>query len=149
MKGHVVSEKSAVAYELSEDDIKREEAFLADVPFLNWGAFFMAPIWGIAHGDWPAILFYPLWIFCDNLVYSAWSNPTGASITLAVVTLVIMALVMVGYARVSSPRAAHRAAAAGYTLEQYLQRERRWAVGMALIAVAMLILATWYNLCIR
>lgn len=134
---------------LSEDDIKREDAFLADVPFLNWGAFFMAPIWGIAHGDWPAILFYPLWIFCDNLVYAAYANPSVVNIVLAVVTLAIMAAVMLGYARVSSPRSAHRAAERGDTLEQYLHKEKRWAVGMALIAIVMLIAATWYNLCIR
>lgn len=134
---------------LSEDDLAREEAFLADVPFLNWGAFFMPPIWGIAHGDWPAILFYPLWIFCDNLLYSAWENPSLLNGALACIALAAMALVMVAYARVSSPRAAHRAAAAGDTLERYLRRERRWAVSMAGIALAMLVAATWYNLCIR
>ena len=144
-----MSEEFEALQGLSEDDIQRENEFLADVPFINWGAFFMAPIWGIAHGDWPAILFYPLWIFCDNLLYSAWGNPTALNIALAAITLVVMAAVMIGYARVSSPRSAHRAAEAGDTLEQYLRREKHWAVGMALIAVAMLIAATWYNLCIR
>lgn len=134
---------------LSENDIQRENEFLADIPFLNWGAFFMAPIWGIAHGDWPAVLFYPLWIFCDNLVYFAWMNPSTLNIVLAGVTLLVMGLIMLAYARVSSPRSAHRAAQQGYTLEQYLKREKQWAVGMAIIAIVMLALATWYNLCIR
>ena len=134
---------------LTVQDYSREDAFLADLPFLNWGALFMAPIWGFAHGDWPAILFYPLWIFCDNLLYTAWASPSVMSVLMAVLAVAIMAVLMVGYARVSSPRSAHRAAERGKTLEEYLRTEKRWAIGMALIAIVMLIVATWYNLCVR
>ncbi|MDD6785084.1 MAG: viscotoxin-A3 [Eggerthellales bacterium] len=134
---------------LSDEDIAREEKFLADVPRFNWGAFFMAPIWGAAHGDWPCILFYPLWIFVDNLLFNAWLEPTAISVTLAVVTAVITAALMIGYARISSPRSAHRAADRGDTLEHYLKVEKGWAIGMAVIALAMLAFATYYNLTIR
>ena len=109
----------------------------------------MAPIWGFAHGDWPAILFYPLWMFCDNLIYAAWENPSTLNVALAVLTGIIMLVAMVAYARVSSPRSAHRALERGETLEHYLKNEKRWAVGMALIAIVMLIAATYYNLNIR
>lgn len=134
---------------LSNEDIAREEEFLADVPFLNWGALFMAPIWGAAHGDWPCILFYPLWIFVDNLLFNAWLEPTAISVTLAVITALITAVIMVGYARISSPRSAHRAADRGDTLEHYLKVQKRWAVAMGLIALVMLVFATYYNLTIR
>ncbi len=134
---------------LTEQDYLREDEFLADVPSLNWGAFFMAPIWGMAHGDWPTLFFYPLWIFVDNLLYAAYAEPTVLSVVLAVITAVVTSLLMLAYARVSSPRSAHRAAERGKTLEEYLRAEKRWAIGMALIAIAMLIVATWYNLSVR
>ena len=135
--------------ELTDAEIERENKFLAGVPFFNWGAFFMPPVWGIAHGDWPTILFYPLWVFCDNLIYSAWANPRAVSITLAVLVTLIMLLVMLVYARLSSPRSAHRADEKGITRERYLQVERRWAVAMFVLAVIVVGLATWYNLAIR
>ena len=134
---------------LTEQDYSREEAFLADLPFINWGAFFMPPIWGAAHGDWPCILFYPLWIFVDNLLFNAWQNPSVLSIVLAVITAVVTAVLMLGYARISSPRSAHRAAERGDTLEHYLAVQKRWAWGMVLLALAMLAFATYYNLAIR
>lgn len=134
---------------LSEEDMAREDEFLADVPFLNLGALFMPPIWGIAHGDWPCILFYPLWVFADNLIFNAVQNPSALTILFAIITIVIALGLMFAYARISSPRSAHQAAERGDTLEHYLKVQRRWAVGMAVIAIAMLIFATWYNLNIR
>ena len=65
------------------------------------------------------------------------------------VTAVITAALMIGYARISSPRSAHRAADRGDTLEHYLKVEKGWAIGMAVIALAMLAFATYYNLTIR
>ncbi len=134
---------------LSDEDMAREDEFLADVPFFNWGAFFMPPIWGIAHGDCPCILFYPLWVFVDNLLYNAWQNPSAIHIVLAVVTLMTTVAVMLGYGRISSPRSAHRAAERGDSLEHYLKVQKRWAWGMAVLAVAMVAFATWYNVNVR
>ena len=68
---------------------------------------------------------------------------------LAVLTILITAAIMLGYARISSPRAAHRAAEQGKTLEAYLKSERIWAVAMIILALIMLVFATWYNLTIR
>ena len=143
MSGHVASEG------LSDKDIKLEEEFLKGVPFLNWGALFMPPIWGVAHGDLITILFYPLWIFCDNLFFYSYSAPTPLSIVLSVIVFVVMALVTIVYARLSSPRSAHRAAEKGIARERYLRNERRWAVGMAVMAVILIAAATWYNLCVK
>lgn len=134
---------------LTEQEILQEEAFLADVPLLNVGALLMPPIWGAAHGDWMTILFYPIWLFCDNLFYAAWSSPSPLSIAIAVIAFVTLTLLMLAYARISSPRSAHRAAAMGKTREQYLRTERIWAVCMAVLAVLFLAGSTWYNLSIR
>ena len=35
------------------------------------------------------------------------------------------------------------------TVEEYLKREKVWAVAMAVIAVVFVVFATWYNLAIR
>ncbi|MDO4182655.1 MAG: viscotoxin-A3 [Coriobacteriia bacterium] len=134
---------------LSDEDIRQEEAFLRGVPFLNVGALFMPPIWGVAHGDWICVLFYPAWLFCDNLFYAAYSAPSVLSVVLAVVCGLVLTAVTFVYARISSPRSAHRAAARGIARERYLRTERFWAVGMVILGVIMIAAATWYNLCIR
>lgn len=134
---------------LSEEDIAREQAFLAGVPLINWGAFFMPPIWGAGHGEVLPALFYPAWVFVDELIYSAVTQGGTMTWIFAVISLVAILLVSVAYARVSSPKSAHRAAEKGKTREQYLRAERKWAIGMFLLAAAFVVFATWFNLNIR
>ena len=54
-----------------KEEIKRAREMLKAVPKFNIGALFMPPIWGPAHGWWLAIVFYPLWLFADNVFYAA------------------------------------------------------------------------------
>ncbi len=134
---------------LTDEQIMREEKFLKGLPRVNWGAFFMPPIWGPAHGFWVTILWYPAWLLADNVVYWATEAPTPLSVILAVLTLVILLVVTVVFAIVSQPFAAHRAEERGTSRETYLRRERIWAIASFLIAAVMVALATYYNLAIR
>ena len=134
---------------LTDEQIAAEEKFLRGLPYLNLGALFMPPIWGPGHGSVLTILFYPLWIFCDNVFYAAYATPGFLSISVAVVVFVTMALVTVGYARLSQPQAWHRAYDKGKTKEEYLKSERVWAVAMGALAVVLIAVATWFNLCVR
>lgn len=134
---------------ISKEEYAAEERFLKGLPRFNVGAFLLPPIWGPAHGIWITILFYPAWLVADNAFYAAWSAPTPLSVTLAVLIGVILAAVTVAFAIVAQPYAAHRAERLGVSRATYLRRERWWAIGCAVGAVAMLALATWYNLAMR
>ena len=135
--------------ELTDEQIVEEEKFLEGLPLLNWGALFMPGIWGPAHGFWVCILFYPLWLFVDNLVFAAYTDPVPWKIAVAAVAVVIIIVLTIVFARVSQPFAAHRAENKGVSRETYLKRERIWAVVCLVLAIAALIWATYYNLNVR
>ena len=65
---------------------------------LNLGALFMPPIWGPAHGIWITILFYPLWLFADNLFYAAFTEPTTLTVVCAVLVFIGSVVVTVLFA---------------------------------------------------
>ncbi len=134
------SQKEARAY---------KTALLEGLPPLNLGALFMPPIWGPAHGVWITILYYPLWLFADNLLYAAYSNPEPFSITFAVLMAVILAAVTIIFAKVSQGYACQRALKRGKTKETYIKEQRIWAVVSGVIAVVFLAAATYYNVAIR
>ena len=135
--------------ELTDEQIAAEEKWLKGLPRINWGAFLMPGIWGPAHGFWVCILFYPLWVFIDYLIYGAYINPEPWAIAIAVIAGVILFGITLAFAIVSQPFAAHRAEAKGVSREKYLKRERIWAVVCFLLAVVALAWATYYNLEVR
>ena len=134
---------------LTDEQIAEEEKFLAGLPRVNLGALFLAPVWGPAHGMWAAFLFFVAWLFADNVIYAATVEPTAMNVVLAI----LMAAGLVGatavFAIVAQPFAAHRAENMGVSRETYLRRQRIWAVVGAIIAVAIVAFATWYNLDLR
>ena len=109
----------------------------------------MPAIWGPAHGIWIAILYYPLWLLADNVLYGAFTNPSTLTIVLAVLLTAILTGVTISFAIVSQPFAAHRAERLGVSREKFLHRERMWIVASAIIAAVMIALATYYNLVLR
>lgn len=135
--------------ELTDEQIAAEEKWMKGLPPINWGAFFMPGIWGPAHGFWVAILFYPLWLFVDYLIYGAYINREPWTIALAVIAVIGIFAITLAFARVSQPFAAHRAEAKGISRETYLKRERIWAVVCIILAIVAVAWATYYNLEIR
>lgn len=116
---------------------------------INLAALFMPPIWGPANGIWITILYYPLWLFADNLFYSAYSNPSPLPIILSIIVAVVLAVVTIFFARISQGYACARALNMGKTKEEYIKKQKVWAVAMGLLALVMIVLATIYNLTIR
>lgn len=116
---------------------------------INLGALFMPPIWGPANGIWITILYYPLWLFADNLFYEAFTNPTTMTVIFAIIVAVLLAAVTIVFARVSQGYACERAISMGRTKEWYIKRQRIWAVAMGILAAVMIGAATYYNLVIR
>ena len=135
--------------ELTAEQIAQEEKFLEGLPRVNIGALVMPGIWGPAHGFWACILFYPLMIFIDYVVYGAYIKPEAWTIALAVIGVALYIVASVVFSIVSQPFAAHRAEAKGVSREQYLKRERIWAVVCVIILIIALAWATYYNLEIR
>lgn len=135
--------------ELTDEQIADEEAFLEGLPRVNVGALLMPGIWGPAHGFWACILFYPIYLFLDNVFYGAYVDPQVWKIALAVVAGVLFVGVSVAFSLVSQPMAAHRADNAGVSRAVYLKRERIWAGISIVLAIVAFAWATYYNLDIR
>lgn len=135
--------------ELTDEQIREEQRFLQGLPRMNWGALLMPGIWGPAHGFWVSLLFYPLWLLADNLTFNAYLDPQPFWIALSAISLIVTIGATIIFALVSQPIAAHRAEERGISRQQYLKRERIWAVVCLIIAVAALAWATYYNLNIR
>lgn len=134
---------------LTDEQIARERKFLEGIPRVNIGALLLPPIWGPAHGLWVTILFYPIWLFADNMFYVAFTQRTPLSIGLAVLVLAILLAITVAFSLVAQPYAAHRADARGVGKEAYLKRQRAWAAASVIVGLAMIAAATYYNLVIR
>lgn len=134
---------------LTDEQIAEEEKFLKGLPRVNLGALFLAPVWGPAHGMWAAFLFFVAWLFVDNVIYAATVEPTVLNVVLAVLMTVALVGGTVVFAIVSQPFAAHRAEALGESRADYLRRQRIWAVVSFIVAVAVVMLASYYNLEIR
>ena len=145
----MANQEDELVNENAKEDKAYREALMEGLPPINLGALFMPPIWGPAHGIWITILYYPIWLFADNLLYAAYSNPAPLSIALAVLMAVILAIVTIVFARVSQGYACQRALKRGKTKETYLKEQKIWAVVSALIAVVFLAAATYYNIMIR
>ena len=135
--------------ELTDEQIREEDKFLKGLPRFNIGAFLLPPIWGPAHGFWITILYYPAWLIADNLFYATYEDPTVLSVVLTILVAVALLGITIVFAIVSQPIAAHRAEDKGVSRETYLRRQRYWAIGCAIGAVVMLVLATVYNVNVR
>lgn len=131
------------------EEVPIEEVDLSGLPPLNFGALFMPPIWGPAHGIWITILYYPAWLLIDNLLYGAYENPSPLTITLGIIAAAILAGVTIVFARASQVYALRRDLSRGKTKEQYRKRQIIWAITMGILAAVMIAAATYYNLVIR
>ena len=134
---------------LTDEQIAEERKFMEGLPRVNLGALFLAPVWGPAHGMWAAFLFFIAWQFTDNVIYAAIVEPSVMNVLLAVVMVVVLVGATVAFAIVAQPMAAHRAESMGVSRETYLRRQRIWAVAGAVVAVAVIAFATWFNLDMR
>lgn len=126
-----------------------DEESLKKVPVYNIGAFLAPFIWGPAHGSVITILYYPAWLFIDNLIYHSVQDTNTLGFVFAAIVLAIMVVVSLMYSRVAQSRALIDALKKGHDVDWYLKRQRIWIVAAVLIDIAGIVLATIYNLTIR
>ena len=130
----------AVALLLDADEPKPK------FPRINLGALFMPALWGPVHGHLFMILFYPVWLFMDNIIYAA-VRGTG-QVWLAVVASIMLAAFTVFYA-LKANEVGYLQVAAEKSPEEFLKGERRWSVVFVLMGVAFVAFASWYNIAVR
>lgn len=130
----------------SENEIQE---LMKGVPRFNIGAFLLPPIWGPAHGIWITILYYPAWLFMDNILYATYRDPTPLMVIGAIAASLALLAVTIAFAVFSQPYALKRALSFGKTKEKYLSNQRKWTIGCIIGAALMLGWATYYNLNIR
>ena len=123
-----------------EENLKR-------LPRISLGALFMPAVWGPAHGQWLAIIFYPLWIFadtcfCNALLYGGLAIPLAVTVFLGTVAITVFFAATAG-------KHAYLRVAERVPIDRYLKRERIWIVVSLVIALVFIVLATWYNLNFR
>ncbi|MDR1088271.1 MAG: hypothetical protein LBL23_03250 [Coriobacteriales bacterium] len=145
------------AQQPASEELQFAEPDLSRVPRINWGALLMPAVWGPVHGQWITILFYPLWLFADTcltnaVIFGGLSSgllSTGGLATILAATVVLGTAAITFLYASTAGRKAYLRAAERMTLQEYLARERVWAVVCALIALLFIVLATWYNLAVR
>ncbi len=135
--------------ELTDEQIRREDEFMKGLPRFNVGAFLIPFIWGPANGFWITILYYPAWMFVDNMLYMTYCEQNLLFGILGFSALALILGVSVVFSIVSQPLAAHRAEDKGINRETYLKRQRIWAVVGIVVAVLAVGLATFYNIAVR
>lgn len=123
--------------------------YLTGLPRFNIGALFLPPIWGPAHGMFLTLLWYPVWLFADNLFFAAYSVGSTFSYIAALLCFVILTLFTFYFSYAIQPRAALYCIERGKTKEQFQRRQKIWAVVSAIVGIIMLAFATYYNLCLR
>lgn len=128
---------------------KQVRDYLSGLPRFNIGALFLPPIWGPAHGMFLTLLWYPVWLFADNVFFAAYSVQSTISIVMAVLTAAILVLFTFYFSYAIQPRAAIHCIERGMTKEQFQKRQRIWAVVSVIGGLVMIAAATYYNLCIR
>ena len=119
---------------------------LPKLPRVNWGALFMPALWGPVHGHWFMILMYPVWLFMDNMIYSAVHGTTSP--VLAVLASVMLAAFTIFYA-LRANEVGYLQVAADKSPEDYVKGERKWTALFVLMGIAFIAFASWYNLEIR
>ena len=116
------------------------------LPRFNWGAFLLPFIWGPAHDQWVAMIFLSIWLFMDSIIATA--DKGGIPTTIGGVIVVVLTLTFQAYYAKRANGVAFRRVIGKQTVEEYVKRERVWAI--ACIPAALLLVAwmVWYHVAI-
>ncbi|MDZ4181190.1 MAG: hypothetical protein U1E29_18465 [Coriobacteriia bacterium] len=115
----------------------QETPVRVEIPRFNWGAFLIAPIWGMAHGQWWGVFFLPAWAFVDNMLrgprlWGPWTTVIG--IGMAAATIGLQALYAASADRLAVRRLEDREA-----FDRYVRQQRAWAIGGAVVFLGMVV----------
>jgi hypothetical protein len=114
------------------------------LPRFNLAAFLIPPIWGPAHGQWVGAIFLPMWLFMDSIISSA--DRGGVGTTVAAVVVVGCTLAFGAFFAKRGNGLAYRRVCARMSVDEYVRRERIWAIASVPVAAALVGWALWFHL---
>ena len=114
------------------------------LPRFNLAAFLVPPIWGPAHGQWVGAIFLPIWLFTDSIVASA--RRGGLVTTIAAVVVVASTLAFAAFFAKRANGLAYRRVCDRMSVEEFVRRQRLWAIASVPAAAAVVGWALWFNL---
>lgn len=117
------------------------------LPRFNIGAFVMPPIWGPAHEQWVGAIFLPIWLFMDSILGTA--NRGGVPTLVAAPTVVAVTLAFQAYFAKRANGVAFRAVCDRMSVDEFVRRERWWAVACVPAAVLLVAWAVWFDVAVR
>ncbi len=114
------------------------------LPRFNLAAFLIPPIWGPAHGQWVGAIFLPMWLFMDSIIATAGRG--GVWTTAAAFLVVGCTLAFGAFFAKRGNGLAYRRVCAQMSVEEYVRRERVWAIASVPAAAVLVGWALWFHL---
>jgi hypothetical protein len=114
------------------------------LPRFNLAAFLIPPIWGPVHGQWVGALFLPIWLFADSAIVSAARR--GGPMWIAALAVAAGTIGFMCFFARHANGVAFRRVIGRLSVEEYLRRERIWALVAVPAAIVMLGWAAYFDL---
>ncbi len=116
---------------------------LPQLPRFNIGAFALPPVWGPAHGQWVGAIFLPIWLFADSAIAAA---SRGGIARIGAVLVAVLTLAFQAFFAKRANGVAWRRVSDRMGIDQFVRRERVWALVCVPLGLALLGWAFYYRL---
>jgi hypothetical protein len=117
------------------------------LPRFNLAAFLIPLIWGPANGQWVGALFLPIWLFADSAIASAVQH--GGLMWIAAGVVAAGTLGFQYFFARHANGVAFRRVMGRLSVEEYLRRQRMWAIAAVPAAALLLGWAVYFDLVLR
>jgi hypothetical protein len=117
------------------------------LPRFNLAAFLIPLFWGPASGQWVGAFFLPIWLFADSAIVSAVQR--GGWMYIAAVVVACGTLGFQYFFARHANGVAYRRVIGRLSVEEYLRRQRIWAVVAIPVSAALLGWAIYFDLVLR
>lgn len=124
--------------------ILAEDEPVPELPRFNLGAFLVPPVWGPAHGLWAGAIFLPMWLFMDSVIATAIGR--GSASAAGGVAIVALTLGAQAWFAKRANGLAWRRVSDRVPVDEFVRRERVWAVALVPVAVLLIGWAVYYRL---
>jgi hypothetical protein len=117
------------------------------LPRFNLAAFLIPLFWGPGNGQWVGALFLPIWLFADSAIVSAVQR--GGWMWIAALVVAAGTLGFQYFFARHANGVAFRRVIGQLSVEEYLRRQRVWAIAAVPTAALLLGWAIYFDLVLR